>query len=68
MLELFGLTQVLHSLFNLSLLEFEGLVTRVDLDFEVLNIFYELQNLLILVLHVNVQFHNHVLEPMLFID
>ena len=67
MLELLRFTYVLHRLLDLPHLQLDGLITRVNLHFEVLNLLYEFQDLLILVLQVDIQLYDNVLQPMLLV-
>ena len=56
MLKLFGFAQIFHCVLDLGLLKLEGLVSRIDLNFEIFDVFNELEDLLILALDVLVRF------------
>lgn len=68
MFELFRLTQILHYLLDIRLLELEGLVAGVNLHFQVFNVLDELENLLIFIFKVDVELDDNVLESVLLVD
>jgi len=66
--ELFSLSQIVHHLLDLVLLELKSFVAGVNLYFKVFNILDELKDFFVFVFQSDVKLDDHVFEAMFFID